>query len=182
MRVPPLLIAMCLSSAACFSPRDQEGSACTTACPGGLTCVAGRCVHDGAPPDAGTDAPAACPAGYVRSAVTGSSYRVVGTAASQPSAAADCAGDHPRAHLAIADDAAENDVLDRLATNDTWLGITDEAADRTWVTVLGAAQTFFAWGRDQPNGGANESCAFLANGVWQDTSCALAKPYVCECQ
>lgn len=182
MRLPPLLIALGLFPAACFSPRDYEGSACTTACPGELTCVDGRCVHGGAPPDAGTDALAACPAGYVRSAVTGSSYRLVSTAASQSSAAADCAGDHPRAHLAIADDAAENEVLDRLATNDTWLGITDAAADRTWVTELGAVQTFFAWGRDQPNGGTNESCAFLADTVWQDTSCAITKSYVCECQ
>ena len=181
MRGPPKLIGLWLLLGACFDPRYREGSPCIESCPGDLSCIGGRCVRDGAEGDAGVDA-AACPENYVRNAGTGSSYRVVRTAASQTAAAADCANDGAGTYLTIPDDDAENIVLDDLATNDTWLGITDAAAEGTWVTVLGTVQTFFRWGENQPNGGTAENCAFLANAVWQDVSCALSKPYVCECK
>jgi hypothetical protein len=180
---------MYLAVAACFSPTYPEGSPCTDYCPGDLSCVNGRCSRGGgaeidAGIDAGTDA-LACPAGYVLNARTGSFYRVVGTTATQAAAVADCADDGMGTYLAIPDDLAESNELDRLATNDAWLGITDAAVEGTWLTVRGAAQTFFRWDPGpplQPDGGDLEDCAFVRNASWADVDCALAKPYICECR
>jgi hypothetical protein len=182
VRCPPTLIGICLSIAACFSPRYPEGSTCIEVCPGDLSCVDGRCIRGGAGEDASTDSSAPCPTGYVLNAGVGSYYRRVGTAANQAAAVADCADDDARAHLAIPDNLAENSVIDALATNDTWLGITDLAVEGTWETVLGARQTFLRWAQGQPDGGVNENCAFLADSTWQDADCAITKPYVCECR
>lgn len=188
VRLPPELIAMCLAAAACFSPQIPEGSTCTTVCPGELSCVNGRCVlgaaeiDAGAGLDAGLDASAACPSGYVSYVITGSQYRVVGTPASQASAVADCADDGAGTYLVIPDNPVENGLVDSLANEDSWLGITDAARDLTWVTVLGTPQTYFEWAQGQPDGGAAESCVFLRDGRWQDAACALARPYICECR
>jgi len=184
VRLPLPLIGSCLSVAACFSPTyPPEGSACSSACPGDLRCVDGRCVRDGQGPiDASIDASATCPSGYVLNASTGSSYRVVGTPTDMASATADCASDSARAYLAIADSLTENTVLDALAVSDTWLGITDFAMEGIWGTVIGTIQTYFRWASGQPDGGTAESCAFLADGAWQDASCAISKPYICECR
>jgi hypothetical protein len=157
VRWPPARIAMWLSVAACFDPQY----------PGG---------------DAGLDAPVACPAGYEPNPRTGSSYRVSTTPQKQAAAVADCADDGPRTHLTIPDNQAENVEIDSLATNDSWLGINDAAADGTWTTVLGTAQGFFRWAPGQPDGGTLESCAFVADAVWQDADCVLPKYYVCECR
>ncbi len=185
---------MWLTVAACFSPRYPEGSACTTECPGDLSCVSGRCIRSAAEGDAGTDAgadagadagidaPAVCPPGYLQIPGTGSFYRVVNTPASQAAAVADCADDSARAYLAIPDNPIENNAIDSLANNDSWLGITDAVMEGTWVTVLGAPQTFFRWATGQPDGGTNENCAFIEDAVWQDVACMAGKPYVCECK
>jgi hypothetical protein len=188
VRWPAKLIGVCVLVAACFSPRYPEGSACIDECPGDLSCVDGRCVRGGATNDASTDASpdanTACPPGYVRNAGTGSSYRVVGTPANLGVAVNDCEDDgaDARTYLAIPDNLAESNAIDSLATNDTWLGITDFPMEGTWVTVLGTVQTFFRWAQGQPNGGTAENCAFMSDATWQDADCALAKPYVCECR
>ncbi len=181
---------MCLPIAGCFSPRIPEGSACTNVCPGDLTCVNGRCVRGGAEIDAGLDAaldapldaPAACPAGYLLNPTTGSNYRVVSTSANPATAVADCADDGTKTYLVIIDDLTENSVVDALANNDTWLGISDAVTEGTWVTVLGTPQIFFRWAQGQPDGGTDENCALLADAEWQDVACAASKPYVCECR
>lgn len=169
---------------ACFSPTYPEGSPCTGACPGDLRCVNGRCTRgSGAEPDASTG-PVVCPPGYVSSPATGSSYRIVGAAVPQAAAVDDCADDGAHTYLAIPDDLAESTTLDALATNDAWLGITDAAMEGVWLTVRGTPQTFFRWASTpaQPDGGPAESCAFIRDGVWQDVSCTLLRPYICECR
>ncbi len=148
---------MWLAVAACFDPQYPDG-------------------------DGGLDAPVACPASYERNTRTGSYYRVSTAPLKQAAAVADCADDGPRTHLTLPDDLAENSEIDALATNDSWLGINDAAADGTWTTVLGTAQAFFRWAPGQPDGGTLESCAFVADAVWQDADCVLPKFYVCECR
>jgi hypothetical protein len=178
------LIGMSLPVAACFSPHYPEGSACTDTCPGDLSCVDGLCVSGGGGVeiDAGIDAAPKCPPDYTRNATTKSWYRVAGAPASQAAAVADCGDDGANAHLAIPDDFTENSVIDALAVDDTWLGFTDAVMEGTWVTVLGATQTYFRWAVTQPNGGTAESCAFMADARWQDTDCTIARLYVCECR
>lgn len=174
---------MYLAAASCFSPTYPEGSPCTDFCPGDLRCVGGRCTRGsgGAEPDASTE-PVVCPPDYVPLPATGSSYRIVGAAAPQAIAVDDCADDGARTYLAIPDNLAESNLLDALATNDAWLGITDAAMEGTWVTVRGTPQTFFKWASAQPDGGVGESCAFIRDAAWEDTSCSLPRPYVCECR
>jgi Lectin C-type domain len=187
---PPKLLGMCLALTACFNPIYPEGSPCTDSCPGDLICVNERCTRgdgDGgdAEIDTGLDAAASCPPSYVKNTRTGSFYRIVGTTASWTAAVTDCADDGAGTYLTIPDDLAESNELDRLANNDSWIGITDAAMEETWVTVLGAAQTFTRWAPgppQQPDGGTLENCAFVQNAAWQDVNCALTKPYICECR
>jgi hypothetical protein len=186
VRRPPELIGICLWAAACFSPEIPEGSVCTNVCPAPLACINGRCVDGVTIDGGGVDGPfGLCPAGYVLNAATGSRYRVVNTAATWMAAVSDCfddGGSGGLTYLAVPDSSIENGVIDSLATNDSWLGITDVGMDGFWFTVLGLPQTYFQWASGQPNGGDIETCAFVANATWQDASCQLAKPYVCECR
>ncbi len=183
-----LFVLASVSIGACFDPTYGEGSECTTSCPGDLTCVNNRCSRgsqgDGADASIQTiDGAVAvgCPVTYKLNA-TGSFYRAINTAATQPAAVADCRDDGVNTYLAIPDSLTESNVIDLLVAEDSWLGITDAAAEGLWRTVLDTPQTFLRFAAGQPDGGTLESCAYVTDGSWQDASCTATNAYVCECK
>ncbi len=141
---------------------------------------------DAMPPDA--MAPT-CPAGYTASgsASVPSSYRFVDSTETFATAVSDCANDLAgKTHLAIIDDATERGVVDARAGNRTvWIGITDAADEGTWLTVRGAAATYFNWATGEPNNAFGvEDCGEMQDGgAFNDASCggATQRRYVCEC-
>ena len=139
---------------------------------------------DAMPPDAMGPT---CPAGYTASgsASVPSSYRFVDSTETFATAVGDCANDLTgKTHLAIIDDATERGVVDaRAGTRAIWIGLTDAATENTWLTVLGAAATYFNWGDNQPDDFFGEDCVEMADGgAFNDLDCAnQQRRYVCEC-
>ena len=73
-------------------------------------------------------------------------------------------------YLAIPNDLAEQTFLTTLAnTALTWIGITDEATENTWLDVFGRSVTYFKWYTAQPDNYNNEDYLHMkANGDWND--------------
>lgn len=139
--------------------------------------LAGTCVADGG-------VVPMCPAGYAQ-LIAGRPqlYRVVTTPAAWADAQADCADDGAGTHLAVVDDAAEQQGLAVLDL-DIWLGYTDQISEGTFRWVNGASSSFTAWAANQPDdSGGGEDCTQQqrAPSKWFDLSCAVALAYVCEC-
>jgi hypothetical protein len=64
-----------------------------------------------------------------------------------------------------------------------WIGVNDRDAEGRWVGVDGAPAIWTSWERGEPNDfGTGEDCAQLYpwNGRWNDASCDLSAPFVCE--
>jgi hypothetical protein len=76
------------------------------------------------------------------------------------------------------------------ATTVSWIGLTDQAAEGTWLWIDGTALSYDNWRTGEPNdsGGVDstgaavpEDCAeFEVGGTWDDQDCLESKDYVCE--
>jgi CD209 antigen len=70
---------------------------------------------------------------------------------------------------------------------DTWIGLSDQAAEGQWVWTDGNAPVYAHWDQGEPNdGGRNgEDCALIMTAEnrtseWDDRPCEGARPFVCE--
>ncbi len=54
-------------------------------------------------------------------------------------------------HLAIPKNSAENTFLINFITADSWIGITDEAVEGTWLDIHGNTLTYTNWNAGEPN-------------------------------
>ncbi len=61
-----------------------------------------------------------------------------------------------------------------------WIGFTDEEFEGSWGWLSGAPVTFTRWYPGEPNDSNGEDCAEAGWSGWNDASCALGKPFVCE--
>ena len=73
-------------------------------------------------------------------------------------------------YLAIPNDTAEQVFLTTLASSQlTWIGITDQATEGTWLDVFGNTISYFKWYAGQPDNYNNEDYVHLKeNGNWND--------------
>lgn len=142
-------------------------------------------VVDGSSPDVPM---AQCPAGYVT--ITGGNpghmYQVITTAATWGVHEAYCRLTTQNAYLAIPDDITELTAIDTLVGSGRyWIGVTDAATEGTWLTVLGAAQTYLPWAQGAPStSGPDKDCVEVdpATHQFNDERCNnTALPAVCEC-
>lgn len=149
---------------------------------------------DGGVAAAGADADAGalgCPASYSISGVSsGSTYRYLTVGASWLAANADCIDDGATTHLVVVSSDAElGEVADAVASDSVWLGLSDRRTPDVflWVTAedTGGFPAVGArpWAGPDPSGEAGADCV-LFHGATQrldDRDCALARPYLCEC-
>ncbi|MEO8700038.1 MAG: C-type lectin domain-containing protein [Kofleriaceae bacterium] len=147
--------------------------------------LANTCV-DEVPADAGLDAPPdapACPADYQAIAGAPNLYRLTATAASWQNRRDNCTDEGT--YLAIPNDLAELTALVTLAAPATpiWVGVSDEATENTFVTVLGAPQTFLPFAPGEPNDQPGAADCLRATSAFQfaDDRCSAAYRAICEC-
>ena len=65
-----------------------------------------------------------------------------------------------------------------------WIGFTDEAEEGRWAWANGDPVTFTSWAPGEPNDAGNEDCVVNEYngmpGLWNDWSCTMEWPFVCE--
>lgn len=187
----------------CGFPLPSDAFACqtTTDCDGDRVCDQGFCVvssdrstdgggvvEDGptidAPPDADpfeTIKPMCTAAGYSLVAGPDGYYRTVTNNKSWVDAETDCQNDVPGAtHLIVLSTAAEATYM---KTQLGWVGLTDRAAEGTFVNVTGEPNdpTLFSSGQPDNGNGSNEDCAQMKSDGLDDDQCGNGHRYVCEC-
>lgn len=130
--------------------------------------------------DAVADAPP-CTAGDARAtAPDGSCLMLVRAPQSSADAKITCAG--LGAHLAILTTAPLDTAAEALVGNlDTFIGLSDEVTEGSFVWVDGTPLAFSNWEAGEPNngnGGTGEDCAIIAGARpakgWDDRPCALS--------
>lgn len=89
--------------------------------------------------------------------------------------------------LVVPGDAPTNREVQVLAESmrrgPVWIGLNDRDREGRWAGVDGVAAAWTNWERSEPNDfGSGEDCAQLLpwNGRWNDASCDLSAPFVCE--
>lgn len=136
-------------------------------------------------------------------------YRFIQIKTSWIAAEADCIADRTSGtadfiftHLAVLTDLDELAAVGALTTVGTWVGYTDQQMEDSWIHINGDRAVFpgngpgadptvdpnHPWNEGEPNGGTNESCAYLINTPsgrkLDDRPCNDANnvdTYVCEC-
>ncbi len=93
-------------------------------------------------------------------------------------AEADCAA--IGAHLAVLADDEESIAVDNRFVGDSWIGMSDLAAEGNYVWVNGSASTYRKWDLLEPTDTITQNCVRLSIS-WYDTDCAQMKQYACEC-
>ncbi|MCK5941348.1 MAG: hypothetical protein KAI24_05200 [Planctomycetes bacterium] len=126
------------------------------------------------------------PAQWITNPANGSQYRLLpATTWHQAQATAQSLG----AHLAVIDDAAENQwIVNNLLLLPSFIGGTDAALEGTWTTPSGAPLAYTNWAPNQPDnfqgsedylemwpGGPN-----FPAGVWNDADGQLMRPAIIE--
>ncbi len=87
--------------------------------------------------------------------------------------------------LATIDSAQQNYLVTLLTLPEPhWLGASDLEVEGSWRWVTGESLLWTSWGIGEPNDqdGA-EDCLEInhgGNGLWNDISCNLSRPFVCE--
>ncbi len=114
-----------------------------------------------------------------------SSYAFCPTARPSPAARPECmqrGGD-----LVVVDDADENLALAAqgaatMGTIGAWyIGLNDIAVENDFVWLDGIPAMYTAWDTGEPNDLEGEDCVVLRDTAdWNDQTCALATPFVCE--
>ena len=86
------------------------------------------------------------------------------------------------AHLAVPDDLSEQATVARLGV--AWVGVSKADVNSPFTTVLGGPPTIAPWARGQPDHWYDaELCVAIYRafgGRWDDVSCDLLFPVVCE--
>ncbi len=92
--------------------------------------------------------------------------------------------------LVVVNDANENEFLADLALwqgSGFWLGLTDAAAEGTWLTVHGTAPPWYGWKDSEPNNSTatnadGQDCAgfVTSTNAWHDLDCLSPVAFVCE--
>ncbi len=116
-----------------------------------------------------------------------SEYRIVTTGMDWSSAQAHCQSLGSGYNLATVNDAEEDSRLLRdlqaLGLVRTWIGLNDRNSEGTFSWV-GGSSSYTHWLQGEPNNtNSNEDCTELApdwGGVWNDSNCALLRPFICE--
>lgn len=64
----------------------------------------------------------------------------------------------------------------------TYIGVVrEESGSSTFITSDGKPQTYFKWGKGEPNNvGRHEDCVEMRRTVWNDLPCSIKLPSVCE--
>jgi lectin-like protein len=133
---------------------------------------------DGRPGDAAIDARPCTGGDQSMTAPDGSCFVFIAAAVTFAEAQAACTA--LNAHLAIVNTAALDDAAEAfVGTHDTYIGLTDQAVENTFVWVDGSALVFSAWEPNEPSNGGGayeEDCAIIAGSrlakKWDDRPCA----------
>ncbi|CAN5824986.1 hypothetical protein BH11MYX3_BH11MYX3_32710 [soil metagenome] len=95
-------------------------------------------------------------------------------------AKADC--EATGAHLVTFSDNDEDDIVDKDFTGDSWIGLSDQATEGTFVWVNGDPLVFTHWDIASPHAASPGRNCVRVNLEWSDSDCTLTKPYACECE
>jgi hypothetical protein len=149
--------------------------------------------------DARVDAPpqtTLCPLGYAAIGNSTTQYRIVESNVTWAVAAADCNDDDDlvsgitgHTHLVVVGDAVEKASLTNQFSGNTWVGLTDEAVENTFVWVTSEPTNGFPvvgqqppWDTGDPDGATAENCVRFKNSFdFEDRQCTESNSYVCEC-
>ena len=81
----------------------------------------------------------------------------------------------------MVDDAAENAYVRALVQGLAWIGGDDLTAEQAFGWLDGTIG-YTNWSTGEPNDIGNEDCLVMyADGTWNDQSCEITSPVVCEC-
>ncbi|MEQ9188569.1 MAG: GEVED domain-containing protein [Cryomorphaceae bacterium] len=86
-------------------------------------------------------------------------------------------------YLASISSQAENDFLQpRVSGSFPWIGLTDGAAEGTFVWDNGEAFSYSNWSGGEPNNAGNEDCVqyYYTTGFWNDVLCSNSYPGIIE--
>jgi C-type mannose receptor len=88
------------------------------------------------------------------------------------------------AYLAVPSDDTENEMLDDRFPATSWIGYSDRATRGTFEWVDGSPTSYLHFESDQPSNEPNQNCVGIAlpDARWDDTDCAIQRPYACECE
>ncbi|CAJ1059157.1 CD209 antigen-like protein E [Xyrichtys novacula] len=88
------------------------------------------------------------------------------------------------ADLVIINSEEEKVFVSELVTPgaNTWIGLTDDVTEGTWMWVDGTPATTTYWEDGQPNSmGGNQDCGeMVQRGEWNDDKCTVENIYICE--
>lgn len=110
----------------------------------------------------------------------GRKYFIHTTPLSWAAAKADC--ETTGAHLVVFSDNDEDDIVDKDFTSDSWIGLSDLGTEGTFTWVNGTSLGFTHWDAVSPHAAAPTRNCVRINLEWNDTDCALTRPYACECE
>ncbi|XP_007942212.1 mannose-binding protein C [Orycteropus afer afer] len=87
-----------------------------------------------------------------------------------------------QATVATPMNAEENTAIQKVAKEETFLGITDEATEGQFVDLTGKRLTYVNWNSGEPNDSdsAEDCVILLKDGKWNDISCSSSFVAVCE--
>ena len=109
----------------------------------------------------------------------GHAYTVLPETTTRAVGAAQCAA--LGAHLADIETSEEQVFVNPLVLYGSWLGLSDEAEDGTFVWSSGDPPGYTNWGYDEPTGGTVENCVYMyLAGDWRDVPCDSAYYPLCE--
>ncbi|XP_004641302.1 mannose-binding protein A [Octodon degus] len=88
-----------------------------------------------------------------------------------------------RGTVATPRNAEENKAIQAMATDNVFLGITDEVTEGQFMYVTGGRLAYSNWKTNEPNdyGDEGEDCVILkTDGFWNDLSCRASCLAICE--
>jgi hypothetical protein len=191
----PGALAGCLreTSFPCAQDADCTGSAPGRCEPVGYcsfpdpSCASGHRFGEHSGPYASRCADAAedrCPATYA--ALPGAwahVYRAIDAATGWAAQRAACTAEG--GYLVEPDDDAELAAVTELTgAAEVWIGVSDAAAEGTFVTGRGAPAAFLPWDAGEPDDlpGIADCVRAKPAGVYADDACATARRAICECE
>jgi hypothetical protein len=187
------VIALALAGCA-FRPAGGAGGDADDAGTGDDAGEADAADDDGsdARPDASLPS---CPIGYASIGNSTTQYRVVEDDVIWGIAAFDCNDDDDdltgggHTHLVVVGDDLEKAALTGQFSGNTWVGLTDELVEGTFVWVTAEPTGGYPvvgqrppWDSGDPDGAIDENCVRFKNSFdFEDKSCFDLNSYVCEC-
>lgn len=92
-----------------------------------------------------------------------------------------CQHNHSSADLVTIFSPYENNYVKKLATDWTWIGLSDGESEGSWTWVDGTGLGEWKnWAENEPNGGSQENCVELSGSGWNDKICSTPRPFVCK--